>query len=58
MEKCSRLHGFLIVHSVGGGTGSGVGTATLKLLADDYSKVDRYCRDFSTRPFHSDYANY
>ena len=41
VEKCSRLHGFLIVHSVGGGTGSGVGTATLKLLADDYSKVDR-----------------
>lgn len=42
VEKCSQLHGFLIMHSVGGGTGSGLGTYVLKLLADNYSNVDRY----------------
>ncbi|XP_076249372.1 tubulin epsilon chain [Calliopsis andreniformis] len=41
VEKCCRLHGFLITHSVGGGTGSGLGTYVLKLLADNYSNVDR-----------------
>ncbi|XP_048264108.1 tubulin epsilon chain-like isoform X1 [Bombus terrestris] len=40
-EKCSRLHGFLIMHSLGGGTGSGLGTAVLKLLANNYPTVDR-----------------
>lgn len=42
VEKCSRLHGFLLMHSVGGGTGSGLGTAVLKLLADNYPTIDRY----------------
>lgn len=42
VEKCSRLHGFLIMHSLGGGTGSGLGTAVLKLLANNYPTVDRY----------------
>ncbi|CAK9800323.1 Tubulin epsilon chain [Anthophora quadrimaculata] len=41
VEKCCRLHGFLITHSLGGGTGSGLGTAVLKLLTDDYPTVDR-----------------
>ncbi|XP_012286251.1 tubulin epsilon chain [Orussus abietinus] len=41
-EKCDQLHGFIIVHSLGGGTGSGLGTATLKLLNDDYPLVDRF----------------
>ncbi|XP_029038220.1 tubulin epsilon chain-like [Osmia bicornis bicornis] len=41
VEKCSQLHGFLILHSLGGGTGSGLGTAVLKLLADNYPVVDR-----------------
>lgn len=42
VEKCDRLHGFLLMHSLGGGTGSGLGTATLKLLKDYYSHVERY----------------
>ncbi|XP_054015573.1 tubulin epsilon chain-like isoform X2 [Hylaeus anthracinus] len=42
VEKCCRLHGFLFMHSLGGGTGSGLGTATLKLIADLYPNVDRY----------------
>lgn len=41
-EKCPRLHGFLTMHSLGGGTGSGLGTAVLKLLADNYPTIDRY----------------
>lgn len=42
VEKCDRLHGFLLMHSLGGGTGSGLGTATLKLLKDYYPHVERY----------------
>jgi len=42
VEKCDRLHGFLLMHSLGGGTGSGLGTATLKLLKDNYPYVERY----------------
>ncbi|XP_011496093.1 PREDICTED: tubulin epsilon chain-like [Ceratosolen solmsi marchali] len=42
VEKCDCLHGFLLMHSVGGGTGSGLGTATLKLLDDAYPHVDRF----------------
>lgn len=45
VEKCCHLHGFLIMHSLGGGTGSGLGTATLKLLADIYPRIDRYFRN-------------
>ncbi|KAH0950172.1 hypothetical protein HN011_003210 [Eciton burchellii] len=41
VEKCDRLHGFLSVYSLGGGTGSGLGTATLKLLKDNYPHVER-----------------
>ncbi|KOC70391.1 Tubulin epsilon chain [Habropoda laboriosa] len=41
VEKCSRLHGFLIMHSLGGGTGSGLGTAVLKSLTDNYPAIDR-----------------
>ena len=29
------------MHSLGGGTGSGLGTATLKMLDDNYPHVDR-----------------
>ncbi|XP_014474034.1 PREDICTED: tubulin epsilon chain-like isoform X3 [Dinoponera quadriceps] len=41
VEKCDRLHGFLLMHSLGGGTGSGLGTAILKLLEDNYPRVER-----------------
>ncbi|KAJ8666464.1 hypothetical protein QAD02_008126 [Eretmocerus hayati] len=42
VEKCDCLHGFLVMNSLGGGTGSGIGTATLKLLDDCYPHVDRF----------------
>ncbi|KAJ1527961.1 hypothetical protein ONE63_007894 [Megalurothrips usitatus] len=41
-ERSDHLHGFLLMFSVGGGTGSGLGTATLKLLADYFPEVDRF----------------
>ncbi|KAK2585998.1 hypothetical protein KPH14_010569 [Odynerus spinipes] len=41
VELCDNLNGFLLLHSVGGGTGSGLGTATLKMLYDSYPRVDR-----------------
>ncbi|XP_043671542.1 tubulin epsilon chain-like isoform X2 [Vespula pensylvanica] len=41
VESCDYLGGFLLLHSVAGGTGSGLGTATLKMLSDSYPHVDR-----------------
>ncbi|XP_034934239.1 tubulin epsilon chain-like isoform X2 [Chelonus insularis] len=41
-EKCDSLHGFLLMHSVGGGTGSGLGTATLNFLEDDYPNINKF----------------
>ncbi|XP_066586387.1 tubulin epsilon chain-like [Prorops nasuta] len=38
-ERCDQLHGFLLMHSAGGGTGSGLGSFTLELLKDCYSHV-------------------
>ncbi|KAF2070913.1 hypothetical protein CYY_007757 [Polysphondylium violaceum] len=43
-DQCSGLQGFLVFHSVGGGTGSGFGSLLLQRLAQDYggkkSKLD------------------
>ena len=41
-EKCDCLQSFFIIHSLGGGTGSGLGTYVLELLADDYPDVYRF----------------
>ncbi|KAI4459610.1 tubulin [Holotrichia oblita] len=42
VEKCDSLHGFLLMFSTGGGTGSGLGTYILKLLEDNYPNIDRF----------------
>jgi len=43
-DQCNGLQGFLVFHSVGGGTGSGFGSLLLQRLAQDYggkkSKLD------------------
>lgn len=44
VEKCDSLHGFLLMFSTGGGTGSGLGTYILKLLEDNYPNIDRFKR--------------
>ncbi|CAD7965423.1 unnamed protein product [Amoebophrya sp. A120] len=43
VEKCDSLQCFLLLQSVGGGTGSGVGTYTLEnILADNYPEYYRF----------------
>ncbi|XP_018580046.1 tubulin epsilon chain-like [Anoplophora glabripennis] len=42
VERCDSLHGFLLLFSTGGGTGSGLGTFVLKLLADCYPEIERF----------------
>mmetsp|Transcript_9731 Transcript_9731/g.19844 ORF Transcript_9731/g.19844 Transcript_9731/m.19844 type:complete len:444 (-) Transcript_9731:48-1379(-) len=40
-DNCSGLQGFLIFHSVGGGTGSGLGSLLLERLSVDYGKKSK-----------------
>ena len=42
VEKCDSLQGFFFLHSIGGGTGSGLGTFILQDLADLYPSVFRF----------------
>lgn len=42
VEHCNSMHGFLLMHSVGGGTGSGLGSYILEMLEEQYSDIDRY----------------
>lgn len=37
IERCDRLHGFQLTHSLGGGTGSGLGALLLTKLNEEYS---------------------
>ena len=41
-ERCDSLQCFLLLHSMGGGTGSGLGTFVLGRLADAYPEVYRF----------------
>ena len=43
VEKCESLQAFLVMHSLGGGTGSGLGTRVLGMLEDEYPNVFRFC---------------
>ena len=38
LDECDDVQGFIISHSVGGGTGSGLGALILETLATDYQK--------------------
>ncbi|MEW5303364.1 MAG: hypothetical protein WDW38_001690 [Sanguina aurantia] len=42
VEACESLQSFLLLHSIGGGTGSGVGSYILELLADEFPDVFRF----------------
>eukprot|EP01135_Chromosphaera_perkinsii_P008982 Nk52_evm1s1568 gene=Nk52_evmTU1s1568 len=46
-EQCDALQSFFLMHSMGGGTGSGVGTFVLELLADEFPE----CNLFTTAVF-------
>ncbi|XP_069090639.1 tubulin epsilon chain isoform X4 [Pleurodeles waltl] len=41
-EQCDCLQCFFVIHSMGGGTGSGLGTFVLKLLEDEFPEVCRF----------------
>eukprot|EP00758_Cryptobia_borreli_P004446 Tbor_TRINITY_DN4378_c0_g2::TRINITY_DN4378_c0_g2_i1::g.7749::m.7749/K10391/TUBE; tubulin epsilon len=42
VEKCDSLQTFVFMHSLSGGTGSGLGTRVLSLLEDEYPNVFRF----------------
>lgn len=42
LEACDSPQSFLLFHSVGGGTGSGLGTYILSQLADNFPKIFRF----------------
>jgi len=48
IENCEGLQGFLVFHSVGGGTGSGFGSLLLERLSVDYGKKSKL--DFCVFP--------
>lgn len=64
VESCDSLQAFFLTHSLGGGTGSGVGTYLLHLLHDEYSKVTRFStcvypseeNDVITSPYNTIFA--
>ena len=41
-EPCDCLQSFFLLHSMGGGTGSGVGTRIIDILRNEYPDVYRY----------------
>ena len=43
VDGCSALQGFAVFHSVGGGTGSGLGSLLLERLSVDYGKKSKIC---------------
>lgn len=42
VELCDSLQCFFMLHSLGGGTGSGLGSYILKVLKDEYPDVYRF----------------
>ncbi|KAI9987400.1 hypothetical protein PInf_023430 [Phytophthora infestans] len=60
-ELCDSLQSFFVMHSMGGGTGSGLGTFILGLLEDQYPDVYRFATvvfpseddDIVTSPYNS-----
>ncbi len=39
LESCNNAEGFMFYHSIGGGTGSGIGSLLLELLSREYPKI-------------------
>ncbi|KFB44613.1 AGAP002770-PA-like protein [Anopheles sinensis] len=50
VEGCSSLQGFMMFHSVGGGTGAGLGTLLLERLGEEFGKVSRMEFDIFPSP--------
>ena len=66
VESCDSLLSFFMFHSLGGGTGSGLGSRMLAQIADEYSSVERFTisiypsanDDVITSPYNSLLAQY
>ena len=43
-EGCDCLQGFQVVHSLGGGTGSGMGTLLISKVREEMSTIVRICK--------------
>ncbi|KFM75558.1 Tubulin epsilon chain, partial [Stegodyphus mimosarum] len=64
-EECDSLQCFFLLHSMGGGTGSGLGTAVLEYLHDEFLKIPRFVfavfpsihDDVVTSPYNTVLAN-
>ncbi len=41
VDRCDNVQGFVVTHSIGGGTGSGLGALILERLAVDYRKKSK-----------------
>eukprot|EP00803_Ostreobium_quekettii_P008601 evm.model.scf_931.5 EVM.evm.TU.scf_931.5 scf_931:34632-42741(-) len=60
-EECDSLQAFLMLHSLGGGTGSGLGSYILEILEDEYPNIYRFATsvfpssddDVVTSPYNS-----
>lgn len=51
-EQCDCLQCFFLIHSMGGGTGSGVGTSILSVLEDEFPEIYRFVT--AVYPSHDD----
>ena len=40
-EKCDAMGSWFLIHSMGGGTGSGLGTNILQILRDEFPRTER-----------------
>ncbi|KAL4496011.1 hypothetical protein ABPG72_015433 [Tetrahymena utriculariae] len=66
VEQCDSLQCFFLMHSLGGGTGSGLGTYLLSLIEDEYPDVYRFTAsvfpqkddDVITSPYNSFFSLY
>lgn len=64
-ELCDSLQCFFLLHSMGGGTGSGLGTAVLEILYDEFPEIHRFVTavypsaydDVVTSPYNTVLAN-
>lgn len=64
VERCDCIQSFLVMHSLSGGTGSGLGTRVLGMLDDDFPHIFRICPvvfpsrvdDVVTAPYNSCFA--
>ncbi|CUI14870.1 epsilon tubulin, putative [Bodo saltans] len=43
VERCDSIQTFLVMHSLSGGTGSGLGTRVVGMLKDEFPHVFRFC---------------